>query len=119
MEQTSFSAKLVGKNFNRSDSYFRHTRNHLQTSDEKSYDSETVDDSMICDSDFKENVCPNQSGGGKSSNDILVNDTEADEVKEDCNLEEEAIEGNLKKSFIEATDKGQYHDLFMETKCIF
>lgn len=45
-------------------------RNHLETSDKKAYNSETVNDSKNSDSDDKENVCPNQSGGGKSSNNI-------------------------------------------------
>lgn len=67
----SFPCQTCGKNFNRRDSYLRHTRNHLKTSDKKS-DSETVDDSTNCDSDDKENVCLNQSGGGKSSNDITI-----------------------------------------------
>lgn len=66
----SFLCQTCGKHFNRRDSYIRHTRNHLKTSDKKSYDSETVDDSTNCDSDDKENVCLNQSGGGNSSNDI-------------------------------------------------
>lgn len=45
-------------------------RNHLETSDKKTYNSETVNDSKNSDSDDKENVCPNQSGDGKSSNNI-------------------------------------------------
>lgn len=66
----SFLCQTCGKNFNRRDSHLRHTRNHIETSDKKPYDFETVDELMNCDSDDKENVCPNQSGGGKSSNDI-------------------------------------------------
>uniref|UniRef100_A0A8W8NZH4 Uncharacterized protein n=1 Tax=Magallana gigas TaxID=29159 RepID=A0A8W8NZH4_MAGGI len=60
-------------------------------------------------------MCPNQSGSGKSSNDIK--DNEAEEVKEDCFSEEEAIEGHLKKVFIEATDKSKYDPLaFLKMK---
>lgn len=90
-------------------------RNHLETSDKKAYNSETVNDSKNSDSDDKENVCPNQSGGGKSSNNI--NDAEADEVTEDCNLKEEAIEENLKNIFLEATDNRKYDSLtFLKVK---
>lgn len=47
----SFLCQTCGKIYNREESYLRHTRNHIETSDEKSYDSETVDDSKNYGSD--------------------------------------------------------------------
>lgn len=44
-------------------------------------------------------------------------DAEADEVTEDCNLKEEAIEENLKNIFLEATDNRKYDSLtFLKVK---
>lgn len=44
-------------------------------------------------------------------------ENEDEEAKEDCFSEEEAIEGNLKKVFIEATDKSKYDPLtFLKNK---
>nr|XP_034322790.1 uncharacterized protein LOC117688689 [Crassostrea gigas] len=111
----SFRCQTCGRCFNRRDNYLRHTRNHPDNSDKESYASVKVTNLKNSDNGDKENMCPNQSGSGKSSNDIK--DNEAEEVKEDCISEEEAIEGHLKKIFIEATDKSKYDPLaFLKMK---
>lgn len=53
MDQTPFLCQTCWKPFNRRKSYLRHTGNHQETSDKKSYDSKTMDDSKNCDSGEK------------------------------------------------------------------
>lgn len=66
----SFRCQTCGRCFNRRDNYLRHTRNHPENSDKESYASVKVTNSKNSDNGDKENMCPNQSGSGKSSNDI-------------------------------------------------
>lgn len=66
----SFRCQSCGRDFNRRDNYLRHTRNHPENSDKGSCASIKEANTNIAENDDKENVCPNQTGSGNSSNEI-------------------------------------------------
>lgn len=93
----------------------RHLRLHSRCLGPISQQETPPISSSLQDQDNKENVNPNhpiQQGGGDPSSDIKDDDT-----NDACISEEEAIEGNLKKISLEATDKSKFDPItFLKLK---